>query len=187
MNYNPNDKDNVRQAVLSAMFEVSGYNATIRQLNQQLKQNPNAAANINADKAFMKHKFSAKKLEPAKVVPKAEPAKVEAKVEEKQPEPIAPASLPPAPAPLKKNKRIGTKEQVYFGEAEKTSGGLTKNDLILNAKSGKVISKKKSEYGQKYAAERLKNYQANKKANAAQQQAAANPEPAAPEEEPEEE
>jgi hypothetical protein len=170
MNYNPCDKENVRQAILAAMYQLNGYNATVRQLNQQLKANPAQAESINADKAYLKHKYSAKgpKSIPENL-PIASPNK-----EQKEPPVIneaPPAIVPPSNnnnnssnQPSKKSKKIGTKEQVYFGEAEKTSGGLTKDDLILN-KQNKVISKKKSEYGKQFAAERLKQYQANKKAN----------------------
>lgn len=169
MNYNPSDKESVRQAILAAMVELKGYNAAVRILNQQLKSNPGAAANISQDKGFIKYKFSAKPQkaqEEVLILPK--------KISEVVLEPSKPISnnnsaiqesIPaPAPAPAKKGKKIGSKEQVFYGEAEKTSGGLCKDDLILNA-HGKVISKKKSEYGKTVAAERLKNYQANKKAN----------------------
>lgn len=47
-------------------------------------------------------------------------------------------------------KSIGSKEEVYNGQANKTSGGLKKDDLILNA-HGKVVSKKRSEHGKKMA------------------------------------
>ena len=43
---------------------------------------------------------------------------------------------------------IGTKLQVWNGTKEKTSGGLTKNDLVKN-KRGKIVSKKKMEAGKK--------------------------------------
>ena len=41
-----------------------------------------------------------------------------------------------------KIKKIGTKKMVYDGLATKTSGGLRKDDLMIN-KRGKVVSKKK--------------------------------------------
>ena len=40
----------------------------------------------------------------------------------------------------------GSKLQVYNGTADKTSGGLTKTDLMKNDK-GKVVSKKRHEIG----------------------------------------
>lgn len=40
-------------------------------------------------------------------------------------------------------KSKGTKEEVWNNLAKKTSGGLTKDDLIVNA-NGKIVSKKKS-------------------------------------------
>lgn len=43
-----------------------------------------------------------------------------------------------------KLKNIGSKDEVYHGSANKTSGGLHKEDLIMNVK-GKIVSKKKSE------------------------------------------
>ncbi len=44
--------------------------------------------------------------------------------------------------------RIGSKRQVWNSTAQKTSGGLTKSDLMLN-KRGKVVSKKKHAIGVK--------------------------------------
>jgi hypothetical protein len=41
------------------------------------------------------------------------------------------------------SKLCGTREDVWYGNAYKTSGGLIKNDLIVNS-NGKIISKKKS-------------------------------------------
>jgi len=41
------------------------------------------------------------------------------------------------------NKLIGTREDVWNCKAYKTTGGLTKNDLMLNT-TGKIVSKKKS-------------------------------------------
>ena len=40
-------------------------------------------------------------------------------------------------------KRYGTRNDVFEGLAEKTRGGLTKDDLMLS-KTGKIVSKKKS-------------------------------------------
>ena len=40
-------------------------------------------------------------------------------------------------------KRYGTRNDVYEGLAEKTRGGLTRDDLVLS-KTGKIVSKKKS-------------------------------------------
>src|SRR6476661_5387320 len=90
MNYNPNDKDSVRQAMLAAMVEIKGYNSTVRQLTSQLKLNPNASAIINADKAFLKHKCSAKKQEAPKqedIPNPAPPAPVNPEPVKAQPEP----------------------------------------------------------------------------------------------------
>jgi len=41
-------------------------------------------------------------------------------------------------------KKYGSRQEVFSGEAEKTRGGLRKEDLILS-KEGKIVSKKKSE------------------------------------------
>ena len=38
---------------------------------------------------------------------------------------------------------VGTKLQVWRGEAKHTAGGLTKSKLMMNKKSGKVVSKAK--------------------------------------------
>ena len=46
----------------------------------------------------------------------------------------------------RKSKIIGTRRQVYNGTMMKTSGGLTKNDLMLN-KRGRIVSKKKHSFG----------------------------------------
>ena len=37
---------------------------------------------------------------------------------------------------------VGSRAQVHHGTAYKTSGGLTKNDIIMN-KNGRIVSKKK--------------------------------------------
>jgi hypothetical protein len=39
---------------------------------------------------------------------------------------------------------VGTREQVWNGSAGKTSGGLSKNDLMMS-KTGHIVSKKQSE------------------------------------------
>ena len=43
---------------------------------------------------------------------------------------------------------IGTRAQVWHGNAKKTSGGLTKNHLMMN-KHGRIVSKKKHASGKK--------------------------------------
>ena len=45
--------------------------------------------------------------------------------------------------PSKPTKNIGSRAEVYHGNARQTSGGLTKKDLIKN-KAGRIVSKKKS-------------------------------------------
>ncbi len=77
----------------------------------------------------------------------------------------------------KKNiKNIGTKEEVYYGSAKRTSGRLTKNDLTLN-KNGKVVSIKKSEHAKKLS-DRLKPFsKANKDSDQDQKMNKENNEP----------
>jgi hypothetical protein len=45
-------------------------------------------------------------------------------------------------------KTVGTKAQVWHGTAKKTSGGLTKKDL-MKTKKGRIVSKKKHAAGKK--------------------------------------
>ena len=42
----------------------------------------------------------------------------------------------------KKTKTVGSRAEVWHGNAKKTSGGLTKKDLLKN-KHGRIVSKKK--------------------------------------------
>jgi hypothetical protein len=46
--------------------------------------------------------------------------------------------------PNKKTQRVGSRAKVMHGGAEKTVGGLKKEDLMYN-KAGRIVSKKKSE------------------------------------------
>ena len=50
-------------------------------------------------------------------------------------------------------KKYGNRTDVFNGEAEKTRGGLTKDDLMLS-KTGRIVSKRKS----LAAAENYKKY-----------------------------
>jgi hypothetical protein len=43
---------------------------------------------------------------------------------------------------------IGSRAKVWHGTAKRTSGGLKKNDLMIN-KHGRIVSKKKSESAKK--------------------------------------
>ena len=43
-------------------------------------------------------------------------------------------------------KTVGSKNEVWFGKAKHTSGGLTQKDLV-KSKTGKVISRKKQAAG----------------------------------------
>ncbi len=49
---------------------------------------------------------------------------------------------------------VGSKAQVWHGTADKTSGGLTKKDLMKN-KHGRIISRRKHALGQKSAKKHL--------------------------------
>jgi hypothetical protein len=49
-------------------------------------------------------------------------------------------------AKARKSKIIGSRRQVWHGSMQKTSGGLTKGDLMLN-KRGRIVSKKKHAFG----------------------------------------
>lgn len=53
-------------------------------------------------------------------------------------------------------KKRGSKQEVFEGLAEKTGGGLCKEDLMVN-KKGKIISKKRHEHGLK-AFDNIRNY-----------------------------
>ena len=44
-------------------------------------------------------------------------------------------------------KAVGSKKDVYEGKAKKTAGGLTKGDLTINKRTGKVVSKKQQKAG----------------------------------------
>jgi hypothetical protein len=46
--------------------------------------------------------------------------------------------------PNKKTQRVGSRAKVMHGGAEKTVGGLTKDDLAYN-KAGRIVSKKKQQ------------------------------------------
>ena len=60
-----------------------------------------------------------------------------------------------------KIKTVGTKSEVYNSKAKRTSGGLKKNDLMLN-RHGRVVSKKQHARG-KLQAVALKNWQTHLK------------------------
>jgi hypothetical protein len=47
-----------------------------------------------------------------------------------------------------KKPRIGSRKDVWVAKADQTTGGLTKREICLNA-SGKVVSRKRSEYARK--------------------------------------
>jgi len=57
-------------------------------------------------------------------------------------------------ATTRKTMKRGTKAQVYHGTAMKTSGGLTKKDL-MKTKGGRIVSRRKHAAGMK-AIRRLK-------------------------------
>lgn len=45
-------------------------------------------------------------------------------------------------------RRYGTRDEVFAGSAEKTRGGLMKDDLMIS-RTGRIVSKKKSEQARK--------------------------------------
>jgi hypothetical protein len=57
-----------------------------------------------------------------------------------------------------KIKKLGTKDDVFYGKALKTKGGLVPNDLMKNDK-GLIVSKKRHEIGKK----RMQNLQESRK------------------------
>lgn len=44
--------------------------------------------------------------------------------------------------PSNKTQRVGSRRKVFNGSAERTSGGLTKDDLMKNT-AGRIVSKKR--------------------------------------------
>lgn len=46
------------------------------------------------------------------------------------------------------SKNIGSRAEVWHGNAKKTSGGLMKGDLLQN-KAGRIVSKRRSEMAKK--------------------------------------
>jgi hypothetical protein len=57
---------------------------------------------------------------------------------------------------------VGTRAQVWHGTAKKTSGGLTKTDLMMN-KHGRIVSKKKHASGKRTIKKLIKmGYKAKK-------------------------
>jgi len=46
------------------------------------------------------------------------------------------------------NSQIGSKAEVYHGKAQRTSGGLTRKDLVMN-KRGRIVSLKQQAAGKK--------------------------------------
>lgn len=46
--------------------------------------------------------------------------------------------------PVKREKRIGSRAQVWHGTAKQTAGGLKKQDLKRSRYSGKIVSQRRS-------------------------------------------
>lgn len=59
-----------------------------------------------------------------------------------------------------KNRKVGSRAQVWHGTAEKTSGGLTKSDLMY--KNGRIISKRRSQIAKANVKHTLKGWILNK-------------------------
>ena len=58
-------------------------------------------------------------------------------------------------------KRVGTRDEVFNGNALQTRGGIQKNGLMLN-KYNKIVSKRRHLLGVSQGARQLKNYRASK-------------------------
>lgn len=69
-------------------------------------------------------------------------------------EPLAPTAL----QHVGKQKSVGSREEVWSGAACRTGYGLTKDDLMISKKNGKIISKKMHQHG----IERFGNLRDNK-------------------------
>ena len=46
-------------------------------------------------------------------------------------------------------KARGSRAQVWHGSAQRTSGGLSRDDLTFNSKTGRIVSKRKQAAGRK--------------------------------------
>lgn len=57
---------------------------------------------------------------------------------------------------------VGTKAQVWHGTADKTSGGLTRDKLMQNKKTGCIVSKAKHSLGKKQMAKMMRSKHAGK-------------------------
>ncbi len=49
----------------------------------------------------------------------------------------------------KKNRKVGSRIDVWEDKAERTSGGLRKDDLVLNERTGKLCTIKEMERGKR--------------------------------------
>lgn len=71
-----------------------------------------------------------------------------------------------AQAPAVRHRRVGTKQEVWDGTAERTVGGLKKADLALN-KHGRACSSKKQAIGKAlYEKNKLSRFKYESKAEA---------------------
>jgi hypothetical protein len=84
-------------------------------------------------------------------------------MEHSEQEPIA--EISEMEKPKRRSRKIGNREEVFNGICERTSGGLRKEDLVFNRKTGKICTAKEIERG-KQLSEMMRKRQ---------------PEPAAPE------
>lgn len=69
---------------------------------------------------------------------------------------------------MQRQKKKGTRKEVWDGQAKCTGGGLTKSDLTLN-KKGKIVSVKKQAHGAGLV-DLLKKWSKKSKLNITQQQ-----------------
>lgn len=136
MEYNLESKDSDRLDILEQLVKQNGYNKVLSKLNYLIRKNknqniPGLLEKIEGDKLKLKELHPGKK--------KAEKPKIN-----KEDKP-------------KKMKAVGSKAEVYHGNAKHTSGGLKKEDLMKN-KHGKIVSKRKHANGLKNI-DKLKPFQ----------------------------
>jgi len=174
--YDPQADIAKRHESIDLGYSNLGFNKTLSKLKYLLvKNNKNKSAEniieaIKSDIQYLKQQ-SKNPVPPAEEIKAPQPQsevvepEPELKVPEPQPEPepmpkkepVAEPSKPepePVEAPAKEVKpkekskacKRGSKEEVYNGLADKTSGGLCKGDLCVNDR-GKIVSKKKHDLG----------------------------------------
>jgi len=56
------------------------------------------------------------------------------------------------PKPKTKQRRVGTRQDVFDGTCERTAGGLRREDLIINERTGKICTERELARGKKMSA-----------------------------------